>query len=455
MRIGRIRMQNFKCFEDLTLELHPQFTLLVGDNGAGKTTVLDALAVAAGIWLAKPPDSALVNSGRSIRPREIRLALTHEGDRSQFLELKPVSITAEGEISGQQVRWQRQIRQAGSRTTNTDASEAQKIIDEHYSRARAGEPILSPVTAYYGAGRAWLPSRDRRSRSTKANGPARRWEAFYDCFEERIRLTDLQLWFEREAIAFAEHRGRWRLGYQAIKRAILGCLPGADDLWFDGDRREIVLSINSEAQPFSNLSAGQRMMVALIGDIAIKAVSQNAHLVTADHLDEGDGALPEVLLRTPGLVLIDEIDVHLHPKWQRQVVRNLKETFPGIQFVGTSHSPFIIQSLEPGELRTLDPSGPPLVEYANRSVEDIAEEIQNVPVPQQSLKAQEIAAATDRYVTALRGTSGEEETEELKEARGAYRVAAKRYSANPGLDAILELETLAKKAKKGRGSETH
>lgn len=294
-----------------------------------------------------------------------------------------------------------------------------------------------------------------RARSTKANGPARRWEAFYDCFEERIRLTDLQLWFEREAIAFAEHRGRWRLGYQAIKRAILGCLPGADDLWFDGDRREIVLSINSEAQPFSNLSAGQRMMVALIGDIAIKAVSQNAHLVTADHLDEGDGALPEVLLRTPGLVLIDEIDVHLHPKWQRQVVRNLKETFPGIQFVGTSHSPFIIQSLEPGELRTLDPSGPPLVEYANRSVEDIAEEIQNVPVPQQSLKAQEIAAATDRYVTALRGTSGEEETEELKEARGAYRVAAKRYSANPGLDAILELETLAKKAKKGRGSETH
>ncbi len=95
MRIGRIRMQNFKCFEDLTLELHPQFTLLVGDNGAGKTTVLDALAVAAGTWLAKPPDSALVNSGRSIRPREIRLALTHEGDRSQFLELKPVSITAE------------------------------------------------------------------------------------------------------------------------------------------------------------------------------------------------------------------------------------------------------------------------------------------------------------------------------------------------------------------------
>ena len=451
MRIRQLQMQNFKCFEDYTLEFHPQFTLLIGDNGAGKTTVLDALAVAAGIWLAKPPDSTLVNSGRSIRPKEIRLKLTHEGDRSQFLELKPVSITAEGDISGQEVQWRRQIRETGSRTSNADANEAQKIIDEHFLRARAGEPIVSPVIAYYGAGRTWLPSRDRRPRTTKVNGVARRWEAFYDCFEERIRLTDLQSWFEREAIAFAERGGSWRPGHQAISQAIVRCVPGADALWFDGDRREIVLSIHHQAQPFSNLSAGQRMMVALIGDIAIKAVSQNAHLLTTGPSQESHDTLPKVLRHTPGLVLIDEVDVHLHPRWQRQVVRDLKETFPNVQFVGTSHSPFIIQSLEPGELRTLDRSGPPLVEYANRSVEDIAEEIQYVPVPQQSLKSQELAAATERYVTLLRGKSGVKEAELLKEARRAYRAAAKRYSANPGLDAILELETLAKKE---RGSET-
>ena len=88
--------------------------------------------------------------------------------------------------------------------------------------------------------------------------------------------------------------------------------------------------------------------------------------------DDLDG--PAVLQHTPGMVLVDEIDVHLHPKWQRRVVRDLKETFPRIQFVCTSHSPFIIQSLEAGELRTLDPGGPQLAEYANRSIEDIAEE---------------------------------------------------------------------------------
>ena len=148
--------------------------------------------------------------------------------------------------------------------------------------------------------------------------------------------------------------------------------------------------------------------------------------------------------------MIDEIDVHLHPKWQRRVVDDLKETFPGIQFVCTSHSPFIIQSLKPGELRTLDQSGLLLVEYANRSIEDIAEEIQQIDVPQQSLKARELTRATERYFALLQ-EKGEEGSKELERAEEAYRIAAERYSANPGLTAVLKLEALAKR--KGNRSE--
>ena len=112
------------------------------------------------------------------------------------------------------------------------------------------------------------------------------------------------------------------------------------------------------------------MMAALVADIATKAVMQNSHLVSEAGEDDPDS--PTVLQQTPGMVLVDEIDVHLHPRWQRRVVRDLKEAFPRIQFVCTSHSPFVIQSLEAGELRTLDPGGPELLEYANRSIEDIA-----------------------------------------------------------------------------------
>jgi predicted ATP-binding protein involved in virulence len=115
-----------------------------------------------------------------------------------------------------------------------------------------------------------------------------------------------------------------------------------------------VLSINGNAQPFDNLSAGQRMMLALIADLAIKAVTQNAFLLPPDELSPEDEPLPRVLRETPGLVLIDELDVHLHPNWQRRVATDLKETFPSIQFVCTSHSPQVIGEVKPEEVRLLE-----------------------------------------------------------------------------------------------------
>ena len=210
------------------------------------------------------------------------------------------------------------------------------------------------MIAYYGAGRAWLPHRERYKTRSTSNGPARRWAAFYDCLNERIRIADLSDWFHREAIAAVNRGGRFRPGFEVVRQAVLKCVPGADRMWFDGERSEIVLSIGGKAQPFNNLSAGQRMMLALVADIAIKAVTQNNYLVPEEAPARLNGGLPDVLAQTPGVVLIDELDVHLHPRWQRRVATDLKSTFPKIQFVCTTHSPQVIGEVEPGEIRMLD-----------------------------------------------------------------------------------------------------
>ncbi len=354
MRIDFLEIENFKKFAQQTVALHPQFTLLVGENGTGKTTVLEALAVAAAVWLVDPPDSMLNNSGRNISTNEIRLQQEIKGDRIQFRERRPVRVRATGRIGDcDSVSWTRQIRPDGKRTSNAEAKRALECVKEIYARDDAGEDVLCPVLAYYGAGRAWLPS-NQRVPEPKANGPARRWEAFYDCFNERIRFAELQRWFSRETTERGNRGGRWRPGFEAVRRAILRCVPGADDVWFDADLDQIVLSIDGSAQPFANLSAGQRMMLALTADIAIKAVTQNAFLVPPEELDPQVGQLPLVLQQTPGVVLIDELDVHLHPKWQRRVATDLKETFPCIQFACTSHSPQVIGEVSPEEIRSLD-----------------------------------------------------------------------------------------------------
>lgn len=447
MRIKRLKIKNFKKFSDYTLDLHPQFTLLVGDNGTGKTTILDALAIAAGIWLVNPPDTILNNSRRNILTYEIRLEAIESDSITQFIAQKPVEIEAIGSIGDcNEISWLRQIKANGSRTSNTGAKKALELIADLFKRGQSGERIWFPIIAYYGAGRAWLPSNQSNKRAQLDGNISRRWNAFYDCFEGRIRLADLQTWFQKEAIASVKRQGKMRSNYEVVKFAILRCIPGADDLWFDPDLSQIVLSIEKNPQPFSNLSAGQKMMVALIADIAIKVVTQNASFLPKALNNLGQDELPEILQKTSGLVLIDEIDVHLHPKWQRQVVNALKTTFPSIQFVCTTHSPFIIQSIAQGELRNLDIEDPQSLEYENQSIEDIAETIQLVEVPQQSLKAHELAKATERYFQLLQ-SSDENDSGQLKEAEVAYRQAAESFSTNPGLSAILKLEAMARAKK--------
>lgn len=179
-----------------------------------------------------------------------------------------------------------------------------------------------------------------------------------------------------------------RPGYEIVKFAILGGVPEAQDLWFDSDRGEIVISISHRPIPFSNLSAGQKVMVALIADIAIKMVTQNAAFLS-DISQKDPDELPLVLQKTPGLVLIDEIDVHLHPKWQRHVVEDLIHTFPAIQFVCTTHSPVIIGEVPAECVRSLQAEAAMIPPYAlgldaNRVLDEVmgVEEERNEEVSQ-------------------------------------------------------------------------
>lgn len=104
---------------------------------------------------------------------------------------------------------------------------------------------------------------------------------------------------------------------------------------------EFYFKEESQAQRVSQLSDGFRSMVGLVSDIAYRIAILNPNIKDSCKI-------------TPGIVLIDEIDLHLHPKWQRKIVPLLKDLFPNFQFIATSHSPFIIQSMQPHEVINLN-----------------------------------------------------------------------------------------------------
>ncbi len=115
--------------------------------------------------------------------------------------------------------------------------------------------------------------------------------------------------------------------------------------------------------------------------------------------------------------MIDELDLHLHPKWQMRVVDDLKRTFPKIQFIVTTHSPLIIQSLKPDEGDKLidlnDPDTVPDYEYSGRSPEDILEEGMGIEMPQRSHRWKEMYHAAEEYYELLDKTESADETERL------------------------------------------
>jgi predicted ATP-binding protein involved in virulence len=343
MRIDRLVVKNFRKFESFTLDLHPQFTLLVGGNGAGKTSILDALAMCLSLWAGR-------FQIKDITSKDARSVPAKVADRVQFHEHLPVSVKAWGQIGSQNgLEWE-QIFDTGAQWLLKD--EARTAIDQLRNGDRLPLPYEWPVIAFYGVTRAAL-SPDRPNNINVSLDIERRNDAYRHWLNERVDYDELRRWFYREMAAAGANGGRKRPGYEVVRRTVFGCLPEADDLWFDIDQADLICSIAGQAQPLRNLSDGQRMLLAMVADIAIKAVTLNAHLLPSDELGPEDDPLPRVLQKTPGVVLIDELDLHLHPSWQRRVAADLKRSFPSIQFVCTTHSPQIIGELPREQIRII------------------------------------------------------------------------------------------------------
>jgi predicted ATP-binding protein involved in virulence len=392
MRIDRLHIENFKKYANQEFDFHPKFTLLVGDNGSGKTTILDALAISLGLWRKAVPRMRW----RNILTEEIRLLPERAGDRTRFNPQFPVSISAQGQIgSHQDLRWAQKRSLKGMDAFNAETWKAAGVIAETVRDAQTqGVPL--PVLAYYGAGRAWSATNKRPNLRPDQRKP-QQFDAYRNCLDARIYDRKINEWFLFEAVAMNGNR-EGRPGYRAVKQAVLRCIPDADDLRYDADLKEIVLSIRGYEQPFYNLSAGQRMMLSMVADIAIKAVTLNSYLLGPDL--PGASEPWHLLKTTPGVVLIDELDVHLHPKWQRRVATDLKETFPGIQFICTSHSPQVIGEVRPGEVRMLDDRGEPTTPTRTFGIDSdrVLDELMDATSRSQPVKQKlsELASAIDQ-----------------------------------------------------------
>lgn len=427
MHIDRLDIENFRCFEDRTFVFDPQFTLLIGANATGKTAILDALAIALGAALISVPDTR----SRGIGRRDVRRTYRFSGETGHFVEHYPARIEASGTVGGSKLVWVRELKSAKSWTTRKGTYAIRQVIGGLVRRSTDDDRIVFPYIGYYGTNRFWLDQRPTAKGKVDRVGRNSRYIGYKGCLTSISSTRDLTAWIKHLALIEVQRRERLKT-LHAVYEAIAACVEDAVAAEFDFAEDDIVIEFSKDSRvPLQLLSDGQRSMAAMAADIAMRCSQLNPHL--------NERASAE----TPGIVLIDELDLHLHPRWQRGVVEHLIKAFPRLQFVATSHSPFIIQSVSQGGVINLD-QGTDVPEMPEaQSVEDVAENIMGIDLPQQSQRFQNMVAVAEEYYRLIERI-GTEDDSKVRALRERLDELEEPFADNPAYVAFLRLQRTAK-----------
>lgn len=427
MIIKQLHLKNFRNFEEKTFHFHNQFNLIIGVNNTGKTAILEALSIAAASWFLGLKDKA---DSRHIRKEDVTY-VWNNNDNSGFFKY-PCEISATAFIYDKQIGWQRSLESSKGRTTQKNAMEIAELSKKIDEQIRNQQTVCLPIISYYGTERLWQDPRQIEPKRVSNT----RFDGYSNSVDSRIDKNKFINWFKKNYLVnLAESRPL----FEQVKKAILLNIENGDNIKYDVDLEEIMVSINGVWKLLSQLSDGYRTILFIIADIALKAITLNPHL--------GEKVLDEI----EGVVFIDELDMHLHPKWQQNIIDNIRKTFPKIQFFATTHSPFLIQSLHSeNELISLDKDE----EYTlfNQSINDIARDVQDVETIEYSLrykKAKEAASAcfkkiqTDNeYMNELANLnlSPSEKFEKFKQDLSNPNIEL--FAENPAFQAFLEMQFL-------------
>ncbi len=324
-RLTHLSLDGYRGLGDFDLEFDPRLTVLIGANGAGKTSVLDALAMLLGrLFDGLPPDPT---------HREWSLDdITVSRDRLDG------AATLEIGQSSLKLRQGRDLDGPAGGEAPTDT------VRRLRAQVRAEPDAASlPIAVYYTTARSQAAS-DAPGEPSDAPPWQLRLEAYRGALTgQQTGFAGFFRWFKaREDLENAErtrdpqYRDR---PLSAVRRAIADLMPGFHDPRIQRRPLRFCVDKGSTTLTSDQLSSGERGLIALVGDLARRLADANP-------------GRPDPL-HGPGIVLIDEVELHLHPGWQRLVLPGLLRAFPGCQLVVTSHSPQVVGHVEADQVRIL------------------------------------------------------------------------------------------------------
>jgi predicted ATP-binding protein involved in virulence len=329
MLIDSLSLENYRCFDKLSIDFDPRLTVLVGANGSGKTCVLGALLplleYTASHFKSRLPGGDRV-SGGNLNFQTEDLPLGHESDTIK------VSYSVNGHDLSQNIT-------VPHHKSNFFDSNSEALTD--YGKfVLASEIKSNPIFVYYPSHRG-IPTQHIKLHPSTL--PPRSVYAYVNITNGHLDFENFISWFEetnsQEGIQVRDSGDiHFRLPELEYLRKALSTmlLEEYGEPNFKYDTKEITL-INMESKipiPISHLSQGFQSIFLLTIDLLFRMILAN------QNTDFGS----DNVLHTPGVVLIDDVELHLHPAWQQKFFSILMEVFPKIQFIVTTHSPLMLRA---------------------------------------------------------------------------------------------------------------
>ena len=325
MQLQSIDIKNFRGIDHCHLTFKPGFNLLIGENGCGKTSFLEAIAVGMGGFITGVANAKV--EARHFSMDEVRTVYIQQGDGGYIPTYYWPEVAMEMKLGDDVYSWTRAKKNASARSTVTprDISHvAEALVYDSQSTL--------PVISYQSAARVWSQKREKRYDITRLT--YNREFGYIDCLTDEASMKLMLNWCSRmEQIAWQKEKPVRE--YEAVKQVISNAMSKLEKhsvrIFYDKQAEELMYQFAGTTLPIASLSAGYQSLIWMCFDIAYRMAVLNPALV--DKINEA-----------PGIVMIDELDVHLHPQWQWLVIDVLRSAFPNVQFIATTHSPLIIAS---------------------------------------------------------------------------------------------------------------
>ena len=330
MFIQSIQLQNFRSVSSLTIKLSERLNVFAGINGAGKSTILDATAILLS-WLANRIKTAGA-SGRPIKESDIQ---NNSSSSVLSADLSDESVIVQLGTSKTRPGMSKKEKSFDLSGLNEKIKQFQKDITENNGKTNL------PLLAYCPVHRAVLdiPLRIRNQHSfsiletyDESLTSGANFRTFFEWFRNQEDIENenrryINSLIPPENFEFPDKQ------LEAVRNALSIFMPNFKN--WTVRRRPLQMEVDKDGQTLivNQLSDGEKCLMAMVGDIARRMALANPLLDNPLHGD--------------GIVLIDEVDLHLHPLWQRMMIPRLLETFPNCQFLISTHSPHVLTHVQP------------------------------------------------------------------------------------------------------------